>query len=98
MRIACYIGCNATFDQVQKALARVDFHCERFLDEAALLLTLRRQSFDLILVDTEFLDEQSLHSWLNCRIGEGTPLVLMSAAWSASQVALALEAGADDFI
>jgi DNA-binding response OmpR family regulator len=98
MRIACYIRCNTTFDQVQRVLARIDFHCERFLNEASLLVTLRRQSFDLILVDTEFLDEQSFYSWLNCRTGEGTPLVLLSDAWNANQIAFALEAGADDFI
>jgi DNA-binding response OmpR family regulator len=98
MRTACYIRCDAAYDQVQRVLETAGFHCERFLNETSLLLTLRRQSFDLVLVDTESLDERCFYSWLGCRTGEVAPLVLMSPASTGSQIALALDAGADDFI
>jgi DNA-binding response OmpR family regulator len=98
MRTACYIRSDAAFAEVQPVLETAGFDCERFLNETALLLTLRRQSFDLVLVDTESLDERSFYSWLGCRTGETAPLVLMSPASSGSQIALALDAGADDFI
>jgi DNA-binding response OmpR family regulator len=98
MRTACYIRSDEAFDQVHEALERAGFLCERFLNETSLLLTLRRHSFDLVLVDTQFLDEKSFYSWLGCRTGETAPLVLMSPESSGSQIALALDAGADDFI
>jgi DNA-binding response OmpR family regulator len=98
MHTACYIRCDEAYSQLQPVLETAGFVCERFVNETSLLLTLRRQSFDLILVDTESLDEKSFYSWLGCRTGETAPLVLLSPASSGSQIALALDAGADDFI
>ena len=100
MTIACYIHDNAISQEVQSALASAGFDCERFLSETALLRTLRRRSFDLILVDTgiEPPAEERVFSWLNCRTGESTPVVLLSSALGADRVAFALDAGADDFI
>ena len=100
MRIACNIESDSTFHSLQAVLARAGFECERFVSETALLRTLRRETFDLILVDTdaESLDDTSVHSWLNCRTGESTPVVLLSPICTPAQVVQVLEAGADDFI
>lgn len=100
MRIACYIRSDNVFDEVHGVLARAGFECERFQSEIPLLRRLRRQPFDLILVDTEGdpMDEKRIYSWLNCRTGETTPVVLLSSAYCARTIALSLEAGADDFI
>jgi DNA-binding response OmpR family regulator len=100
MRIACYIRCDNVFTEVHGVLARAGFECERFQSEIPLLRRLRRQAFDLILVDTEGdpMDEKRIYSWLNCRTGETTPVVLLSSAYCARTIALSLEAGADDFI
>jgi len=61
---------------------------------------LRGERFDLILLDADAdaLAEKNVYSWLNCRTGESTPVVLLSSSCTAHQVAQALEAGADDFI
>jgi DNA-binding response OmpR family regulator len=100
MRIACYIRCDKVFNEVQGVLSRAGFECEHFQSEIPLLRSLRRQGFDLIMVDTEgdVLDEKRIYSWLNCRTGESTPVVLLSSAYCARTIALALEAGADDYI
>ncbi|MDB5763200.1 MAG: DNA-binding response regulator [Herminiimonas sp.] len=100
MTIACYINDDIVFHQVQSVLSRASFDCERFLSETSLLRTLRRRSFALILVDTDIAPpaEERVFSWLNCRTGESTPVILLSPVHSAEQVALALDAGADDFI
>lgn len=65
-----------------------------------MMRSLRRERFDLILVETnaEALEDRSAFSWLNCRTGESTPVVMLSQSCASSQVAAALEAGADDFI
>jgi DNA-binding response OmpR family regulator len=100
MRIACYIRCANAFKDVQGVLASAGFDCERFESEIPLLRALRREEFDLILADTEShpVDEKTFYSWLNCRTHSSIPVVLISSALDARSVALALNAGADDFI
>lgn len=97
MNIACNIRCDMTFEQMRDVLARAGFTCERFLNETAMLRALRQQSFKLILVDTadSSVDDKGIYSWLNCRTGEATPIVMLSTAYDAGNVARALEAGVD---
>jgi DNA-binding response OmpR family regulator len=100
MRIACYIRCAKVFDEVREVLSTAEFECHRFTSEIPLLRALRRDDFDLILADTESepLDGQLFYSWLNCRTRNSIPVVLLSSAFDARTMALALDAGADDFI
>jgi DNA-binding response OmpR family regulator len=100
MNIACYIRDEKMARRVQEMLNDAGFDCESFLSEIALLRTLRRRDFDLILVESgsKSLSDEGVFSWLNCRTGESTPVVLMSATHSPDRVANALNAGADDFI
>jgi DNA-binding response OmpR family regulator len=100
LNIACYIRDDTVFQDVQNTLGRVNFHCDHFHSETSLLRALRHQNFDLILVDmgTALPDKESMLSWLNCRTGESTPVVLLSPARNPAQAAQALDAGADDFI
>lgn len=100
MKIACYIRCEATFNQLQHVLARGGFFCERFTSEVNLMRSLRRDNFNLILVETtdKSGDEQNIYSWLNCRTGESVPVVMLSANCEVGSIVGALEAGADDYI
>jgi len=100
MTIACYIRDEKLTRSIQEILSRAGMECEGFLSETSLLRTMRRRNFDLILVDTGFETnaEERIFSWLNCRTGESTPVVVMSSSRSADRVAYALDAGADDFI
>lgn len=61
---------------------------------------LRKRTFDLICFDlgNELSDNDAFFSWLNCRSGDKTPIVVFSATRSAEMAATALDAGADDFI
>lgn len=100
MKIACCVRDEQSFVQLQTILLRAGFDCERFLSETLLLRALRRNSFDLILVDlgSDRLDRESLLSWLNCRVDEHLPVILLSPAVGAEQLAFSLDAGADDFV
>ena len=100
MKIACCVRDEQGFIHLQIILAKAGFNCERFLSETLLLRTLRRNAFDLILVDLSGgqLDRESLLSWLNCRADEQTPVIFLSSAVSAEQLAFSLDAGADDFL
>ena len=100
MSIACYISDDAISRNVQQILTQAGFECECFKSETALLRTLRHRNFDLILAYTNIAPptEERVFSWLNCRTGESTPVVLLSPRPSPDRVAFALDAGADDFI
>ena len=100
MNIACYIRNAAVLEHVRVVLKRAGFECDHFSSETALLRTLRRQSFDLILVDfaTEPRDDDSILSWLNCRSGDNTPVLGLSPIRSADVTALVLNCGADDLV
>jgi DNA-binding response OmpR family regulator len=100
MRIVCYIRCNKTFDEVSAVLARSGFACHRFMSEIPLLRALRREMIDLILTDNAAgpADDTPFYSWLNCRTHDSIPVVLLSGSLDARAIALALNAGVDDYI
>jgi DNA-binding response OmpR family regulator len=98
MHIACQISCLDTFNQVRAAVEPAGFDCCWFPSETALLVALRRRSFDLILVDTDKFSATLLCAWLECRSGEKTPLIVLSADCAADEVARAFDAGAEDCI
>jgi DNA-binding response OmpR family regulator len=99
MRIACYIRDAEVFTEVQSVLATAGFDCQCFGSEIPLLRALRREEFDLVLADTESDPaDATFFSWLNCRTHTSIPVVLLSSTPDARLMALALNAGADDFI
>lgn len=100
MKIACCTRFDKVFDHVQAALAPTHIECEHFFSEQALLRALRRRTFDLIVVDSDnqMPNDAPVFSWLNCRTDESTPVVLLSSTQREGQLALALDAGADDFV
>ena len=100
MRIACYIPDDTSFAHVQTALLGGGLVCERFPSETALMCALQEDGFDLILVevDSDSANEKQVGSWLSGRTGEAIPLVLLSSACSAQQIASVLNAGAEDLL
>ncbi|RZI42188.1 response regulator transcription factor [Herbaspirillum sp. HC18] len=100
MNIASYIRNDTVFEQVRIALGRAGFKCERFASEAALLRTSRRRTFDFIVVDIGInpQDSENIFSWLNCRYGDSTPVMILAPERNAELTATALDAGADDFL
>ncbi len=100
MKIACYIRNAAVYDLVRTTLNRSGFDTSHFDTETALLRTLRRHTFDLIIIDIPMIprDDDSIFSWLNFRSGDRTPTLILSPNRSADLVALSLNNGADDFL
>jgi len=100
MKIACHIRNPTVYEQVRNALARAGFESVQFDTETALLRSLRRHSFALIVIDIALTprDDDSIFSWLSFRSGDLTPTLILSPIRSADLVALALDSGADDFL
>lgn len=100
MLIAGYIQDDAVFQKIQGAFERTELDLEYFDSELALLRKVRRQKFDLLLIDigNGLEDSESIFSWLNCRSGDLTPVIVLSKMKTAELIATALNAGADDFL
>jgi DNA-binding response OmpR family regulator len=100
MTIACYVRNDTVFEQVRIALGRSGFNAERFSTETVLLRAIRRRDFNFILVDVggESQDSESIFSWLKCRSGDSTPVLILSSVSNADFVAHALNSGADEFV
>ena len=98
MTIAYYIRDKELSRNVQKTLVDAGLDCEDFLSETSLLRTLRYRSFDLILLDTstEADIEEHVFSWVHCRTGEITPVVVMSSSRHTDLLAYALGVMAND--
>lgn len=100
MVIAGHIQDEAAFHKVQTALERAGLDLQHFDSHLTLLRKVRRHRFDLLLIDigTGLEDSESIFSWLNCRSGDVTPVLVLSTIRSPELVAMALNAGADDFV
>jgi DNA-binding response OmpR family regulator len=100
MNIACYIRNDKVLEHVRIVLPRAGMQIHPFDSENALLRTLSRQSFDLVLIDVpvEPLDDDTILTWLNCRAGNPTPVLIISPVRNAFVTALVLNCGADDFL
>ncbi|HEX7635815.1 MAG TPA: response regulator transcription factor [Noviherbaspirillum sp.] len=100
MNIACFIRNTSVLEVVRATFRKAGFDCTPYPAETLLFRALRRQSFDLILIDFAVApnDDDSILSWLNCRSGDHTPVLGLSAVHSAEVTALVLNCGADDVL
>ncbi|MFB9241724.1 response regulator transcription factor [Massilia antarctica] len=97
--IGCYVRSDGLFARLQTLLQQSGFGCERFASENSLSRMLSRRGFTLLLIDigNHRDDSEDFVSWLNCRTGNSTPVIALSQG-TPEMAALALNAGADDFI
>lgn len=100
MNIASLIRNPSVLELVRSTLKQAGFDCTPYPSETLLFRALRRQSFDLILIDFAVApdDDDSILSWLNCRSGDHTPVLGLSPVRSAQVTALVLNCGADDLL
>lgn len=100
MKIACCVADAAMYHRICVILQHTGFEVTRYSSEIALLRAQHQEKFDLILIDTAAgsLSRQSILSWLKIRYDQTVPVVLMSAIQDPEWTAVALDAGADDFI
>jgi DNA-binding response OmpR family regulator len=100
MNIACHIRSASVLEQVRSTFQKAGFACTNYQTDALLFRALRRESFDLVLVDFAIApnDDDSILSWLNGRSGDYTPVLGMTPVRDAHVTALVLNMGADDLV
>ena len=100
MRVAILEDDPAHGDLVEAAL-RADNHlCLRFVSGAALLVRLRQETFDLLILDWNVpgLSGLDVLVWARANLQAPPPVLMITARASAEDIVTALDAGADDFI
>lgn len=75
-------------------------HCQAFFDGVALQRVLRRESFDLVILDWSIpsMDGLELLRWLRVWKESSVPVLMISSKGAEEDVAEALNSGADDYI
>lgn len=100
MNIACYIPSEQISVHIRRALEVAGFACDLLRTDSSLVRLMRQREYDLILIELgqNALERENVFSWMNCRYGESTPIMMLSPLKSADLTALALDSGADDFL
>lgn len=100
MNIACFFSSDKVFKPIESILEGRGFHCDRLPTETALSRMVRRGTYDLLLIElgTDEASRESIFSWMSCRFGESTAVVMVSFEKNAELIAAALDAGGDDFL
>ena len=85
---------------IQVWLSRLDAAVETFGSGTALLSTLKKQHFDLFLLDWELPDITGLEvlAWIRSNLDWRVPVVFLTLRDTEEDIVRALEAGADDYV
>jgi DNA-binding response OmpR family regulator len=100
MRVAALHDESTQHQISQQALAALGHDCHRFDSSVALLRALRRESFDLLLIDWCLPDFSGLEvlRWARVQLKERVPVLFITESRNEAAVIEGLAAGADDFM
>jgi DNA-binding response OmpR family regulator len=100
MRVAALHDDSTQHQISQQALAALGHDCLRFDSSVALLRALRRESFDLLLIDWSLPDFSGLEvlRWARVQLKERVPVLFITESRNEADVIEGLAAGADDFM
>ena len=100
MRVAALHDDKPQHGISQQALAALGLECQPFDSSVALLRALRRERFDLLLIDWLLPDFSGLEvlRWARVQIKERVPVLFITEPRNEADVIEGLAAGADDFM
>lgn len=100
MRIAALDDDPAQLDLVQRSVQSIGHHCNTFERGEALLRELRRESFDLLIVDWQLpgLPGIEVIEQVRAKIEHRMPILLLTNRGEERDVVRGLSCGADDYM
>lgn len=100
MRVAALHDDSSQHQISHAALLALGHECQPFDSSVALLRALRRESFDLLLIDWSLPDFSGLEvlRWARVQLKERVPVLFITEARREADVVEGLAAGADDFM
>ena len=100
MRIAALDDDPLQLDLVRQVVTQAGHSCHTYSKGSALQLDLRRESFDLLLVDWELPDIQGTQivRWVREQISKDLPIIFVTHRSEEADIVEGLSCGADDFM
>lgn len=100
MRIAALDDDPLQLELLQQVATEAGHSCHSYLKGAALQQALRRESFDLLLVDWELPDSSGpdIVRWVREQISKEVPIVFVTHRSEEADIVEGLASGADDFM
>lgn len=100
IRIAALDDDQHQLDLVSSTVSAMGYCVSVFSTAEALLRQLRRDNFDLLLVDWELPDQSGIDviKWVRSNIEEPIPIIMLTHRDSEQDVVTSLSAGADDYM
>ena len=100
MRVAAVDDDLTQLDLTKCTLKAMNHHCHTFTEGAALMNELRRESFDLLLLDWELPDISGpdIVRWVRSNVKENIPILFVTNRRGERNVVEGLGVGADDFM
>lgn len=100
MRVAALDDDATQLELIQRTLASMGHDCHGFTDSRAYLRSLRRESFDLLVLDWQLPDISGLEvlRWARENLHERVPALFITNRSAEADVIEGLAAGADDFM
>lgn len=100
MRIAALDDDPLQLELLQQVATEAGHSCHSYLKGAALQQALRRESFDLLLVDWELPDSSGpdIVRWVREQISKEVPIIFVTHRSEETDIVEGLASGADDFM
>lgn len=100
MRIAILDDDSSQLEFVTESLSPAGHRCHAFTEGRALIRELRRESYDLIVLDWNVTDMQGdeVLAWVRKHCHEELPVLFMTSRSHETDIVSALNAGADDYV
>ena len=100
MRIAALDDDTLQLELFTRALAEMGHHCRTYTTGASLIKDLRRETFDLLIIDWQLPDMAGpdVVAWAREHIGPDLPILFVTHRQEERDVVQGLDCGADDFM
>lgn len=100
MRIGLLEDDLALAGHVKKSLSAADHVCEHFVDGQDLLRALRRDTFDMLILDWNVpgLSGLDIIEWMKENLENSPPALMLTSRSAEEDIVAGLNAGADDYV
>lgn len=100
MRIGLLEDDLALAVHVEKSLSAADHACEHFVDGQDLLRALRRDTFDMLILDWNVpgLSGREVIQWMKENLENSPPALMLTSRSAEEDIVAGLNAGADDYV
>jgi DNA-binding response OmpR family regulator len=100
MRIGILEDDLALAAHVEKSLSAADHACEHFVDGHSLLRALRRNTFDMLILDWNVpgLSGREVIQWMKDNLDNAPPALMLTSRSAEEDIVAGLNAGADDYV